>query len=125
MEEKNEKFEYSYSARQQAEIQSIRKKYLPPEEDKMAQLRRLDKSATKKGTVVSVTLGVIGCMLMGVGMCCTMVWSDMWFVPGIVIGLAGIALIAVAYPVYNRITRKQREKIAPQILRLTDELAEK
>lgn len=125
MEEKNEKFEYSYSARQQAEIQSIRKKYLPPEEDKMAQLRRLDKSATKKGTVVSVTLGVIGCMLMGIGMCCTMVWSDMWFVPGIVIGLAGIALIAVAYPVYNRITRKQREKIAPQILRLTDELAEK
>lgn len=122
MEEKNEKFEYSYSARQQAEIQSIRKKYLPPEEDKMAQLRRLDKSATKKGTVVSVTLGVIGCMLMGVGMCCTMVWMENLFVPGIVIGIAGIAGIAAAYPLYRRITRKERERLAPQILKLTEEL---
>ena len=50
MENQRDTFHYTYSAKQQEEIQNIRKKYLPPEqgEDKMAQLRRLDQSATKK-----------------------------------------------------------------------------
>lgn len=123
MENKNETFTYTYSSKQQEEIRNIRSKYLPKEEDKMEQLRRLDRSASKKGTVVSVTLGVIGCMLLGVGMCCTMVWMQNWFIPGIVIGVFGIAAVAVAYPVYNRITKKEREKLAPQILKLTEELS--
>ena len=122
MEEKKESFHYTYSAKQQEEIQSIRKKYLP-QEDKMEQLRRLDQKAAKKGTVASVAAGVLGCLLLGVGMCCTMVWTGQWFVPGVIIGLAGIAAVAAAYPLYNRITQKEREKIAPQILKLTEELS--
>ena len=70
-------------------------------------------------------MGVVGCLLLGVGMCCTMVWTGELFIPGIIIGLAGIALVAAAYPVYSRITRKEREKIAPEILKLTDELIRK
>jgi hypothetical protein len=31
-------------------------------------------------------------------------------------------LVALAYPLYNRVLKKQREKIAPEILRLSDEL---
>ncbi len=58
----------------------------------------------------------------GVGMCCTMVWADMMFVPGIFIGVAGLAGIVSAYPVYNYIMKKQREKLAPEILKLTGEL---
>lgn len=123
MENKNETFTYTYSAKQQEEIRNIRSKYLPKEEDKMEQLRRLDRSASKKGTVVSVALGVIGCLLLGVGMCCTMVWMQNWFIPGVVIGVLGIAAVAVAYPVYNWITKKEREKLAPQILKLTEELS--
>lgn len=118
----SEKFQYNYSASQQAEIKAIRKKYLPPEEDKMTQLRRLDASATKKGTTAALIVGIASCLLMGVGMCCTMVWSDVWFVPGIFIGLLGIAGMSAAYPVYDRITKREREKIAPQILKLTEEL---
>ena len=72
MEPQNNFFHYTYSAKQQEEIQHIREKYLPKAEDKMEQLRRLDRSATKKGTIVSVALGVIGCLVMGIGMCCTM-----------------------------------------------------
>ena len=41
---------------------------------------------------------------------------------GILIGMIGIVLVCVAYPVYNAITKKEREKIAPEIIRLTDEL---
>ncbi len=65
MEGKKETFEYTYSARQQQEIEQIRSKYLPKQESKMDQLRRLDQSATKKGTAVAILLGVIGCLLMG------------------------------------------------------------
>ena len=118
-------FQYTYSAKQQQEIDSIRKKYLPPEEDKMEQLRRLDRAAAKKGAVVSTVIGIIGCLMMGVGMCCSMVWMGSLFIPGIIIGLLGIALIAASYPVYSKITKMQREKIAPEIIRLTDELSQR
>lgn len=123
MEDNKETFEYTYSARQQQEIEQIRSKYLPKQESKMDQLRRLDQSATKKGTAVAIFLGVIGCLLLGIGMCCTMVWAEQWFLPGIIIGLIGIGVVVIAYPVFNRITKKQREKLAPQILKLTEELS--
>lgn len=122
MENMKDTYEYTYSAKQQEEIRNIRKKYLP-KEDKMEQLRKLDQSATKKGTVISVVIGVISCLLLGVGMCCTMVWMDQWFIPGIIVGIVGIAGAAAAYPLYACITRKEREKLAPQILKLTEELS--
>lgn len=125
MENRKDTFNYTYSAKQQEEIRNIRKKYLPQEteEDKMEQLRRLDQGATKKGAVLSIVMGVMGCLLLGVGMCCTMVWMEQLFIPGIIIGLIGIAAVAVCYPLYTRITKKEREKIAPQILKLTEELS--
>lgn len=123
MEKEKDTFNYTYSAKQQEEIRNIRKKYLPREEDKMEQLRRLDRDTTRKGTVLSVLVGVIGSLLLGVGMCCTMVWMK-FFIPGVVIGLIGIAAVAAAYPLYTRVTKKERERLAPQILKLTEELSE-
>lgn len=122
MEENKETFRYTYSAKQQEEIERIRKKYMPPEEDKMEQLRRLDRSVTQKGTTVSLIAGILGTLLLGVGMCCTMVWADTLFIPGIVIGLIGIAVLTAAYPLYQHMTKREREKITPEIIRLTDEL---
>lgn len=72
----------------------------------------------------ALALGISGCLVLGVGMCCTMVWGGRLFIPGIVIGLAGIAGICLAYPLYGRITRRERERLAPEILRLTEELTE-
>ena len=89
----------------------------------MEQLRRLDKSTTKKGTALSIVVGVAGCLLMGVGMCCSMVWMGNLFIPGIILGLLGIALVTAAHPVYRRVTKKEREKLAPRILQLTEELS--
>lgn len=122
MEEKNETFTYSYSAAKQAEIKKIRDKYTLKEENKMEQLRKLDKSAVKPGRITALTLGIIGTLVMGFGMCCTMVWGEPLFILGIIIGLIGMCGIAAAYPLYSYITKKQREKIAPEIMRLTDEL---
>lgn len=130
--ENNESFKLTYSAKEQEEIRAIRKKYAAPEqtEDKMAQLRRLDARVTEKATSVSLALGVIGSLIMGIGM--SLVMTDigeymgliggMAMLIGILVGVVGIALVCVAYPIYNAIVRKERAKIAPEILRLTDEL---
>jgi len=118
----NETFTYSYSAKQQEEIKNIRKKYLPPEEDKMEQLRRLDASVTTPGMIASLAAGILGTLILGVGMCCCMVWSGVWFIPGIIIGVTGIVILALAYPLYVKLTERQRRKFAPEIIRLTEEL---
>ena len=125
MEEKNETFTYTYSAREQEEIRRIREKYAPPvrEETAMERLRRLDASATKGAAAVSLLVGIAGALLLGVGMCCAMVpgW-EAYFIPGIAAGIAGILGMMAAYPVYMRMVRRRRAKIAPEILRLADEL---
>ncbi len=122
MENNQNGFQYTYSAKEQAEIKRIRSKYTPKEENKMEQLQRLDASATQKATMYAIIVGVIGALIMGAGMSCCMVWTDALLIPGIVIGVIGMAVLAVAWPLYNRTLKKERERIAPEILRLTDEL---
>lgn len=123
MEKKSENaFQYSYSSKQQSEIEAIKRKYMPKQEDKLEQLRKLDKSTETPGTVVGLILGIIGTLVMGTGMSCVMVWADTLFIVGIVVGLLGIVMIALAYPAYRIVTKKQREKIAPMILALSEEL---
>lgn len=119
--EKHEAFTYTYSARQQEEIRRIRAKYLPPAENPLDRLRRLDRAAARRGTAAAVLTGTAGALALGVGMCCTMVWTQ-FFSLGMAVGLAGIAAMAAALPLYRRITRRDREKLAPQILQLTEEL---
>lgn len=118
--DQNELFEFTYSAKQQEEVRKIRRKYAPREEDKMERLRRLDAGVTRKGTAAAVTAGVVGALLLGVGMSCCMVWG--LFLLGVLVGIVGILVMALAYPLYGRIIKREREKIAPEILRLTDEL---
>jgi hypothetical protein len=125
MDNNKETFYYIYSAKDQEEIEKIRLKYIPKEENKMEKLRKLDESATKPGTIAALALGIVSALLLGIGMCCSMVWADRYFVPGIVIGLLGIAGAVAAYPLYNHITAKKREQIAPEILRLTEELSDR
>ena len=127
-----ETFNYTYSAKEQEEIKAIRKKYAVQEktEDKMAQLRRLDAAVTQKATSVSLVFGVIGALILGMGMSLAMtdigkiigLLGGMAMLIGILIGIIGIVLVSVAYPIYNSIIKKEREKIAPEIIRLTDEL---
>ena len=120
----NEAFSYSYSAREQEELRRIREKYRPAEEreTKMDRLRRLDQSVSRKATMWSLSLGILSSLVMGTGMSMCMVFMGVWFIPGIIIGCIGLAGVCMAYPLYLRILTKERERIAPEILALTDEL---
>ena len=125
--ENKEGFSFTYSAAQQQEVEDIRKKYLPKEEDKMEQLRKLHAIPTQKAQAASLAVGVIGALIMGTGMSLAMTdigaaLGSLAMVIGIVIGIVGMVLVALACPLYNQVLKKQREKIAPEILRLSDEL---
>lgn len=125
-----ERFNYTYSAKEQEEIKAIRKKYVPEQktEDKMAQLRRLDAGVYSKATMASLVTGIIGALIMGLGM--SLIMTDLGkalgtvlsMVIGISAGIVGVVLVCLAYPVYNRTLQKERAKVAPEVLRLTDEL---
>lgn len=123
----NHSFEFTYSAQQQKEVEEIRKKYLPKEENKMEQLLRLHSIPTQKAQASSIAIGVIGALILGTGMslCMTELGASLGqfaLVLGILVGLMGMVLVALAYPLYRHTLKKERKKIAPEILRLTDEL---
>ena len=123
----NPSFEYTYSAQRQQEVEQIRKAYLPKEEDKLEQLRKLHAMPVKKAQATSIALGVIGALLLGTGMslCMTELGAglgNLAMVLGILVGVIGLVPVAMAYPVFTRVLDKERKKIAPEILRLADEL---
>lgn len=118
---KSEMFTYTYSAKHQEEVKAIRQKYIPKEENKMEQLRMLDQSAARPGMIAALTVGIISALVMGGGMSLYMVWKE-YFMCGIIVGIVGMLGVALAFPLYKKITKKQREMLAPQIKALSDEL---
>lgn len=130
--ENKETFNFTYSAKDQEEIKAIRKKYITPveTEDKMSYLRRIDAAVTQKATIFSLVFGIIGTLVLGIGM--SLIMTDigkvmgliggMEMLIGILLGIIGIVLVCIAYPAYNHIIKTEREKIAPEIIRITDEL---
>ena len=134
MENNNENngFQYTYSAKEQAELKRIREKYTAPTEveDKMARLHRLDASVTQTAQIVALVFGVIGTLILGFGMSLIMtefpesigLSEDTTMSVGIIVGIVGGILASLAYPIYNAIVKAKRKKLAPEIIRLTDEL---
>lgn len=119
-----ETFSYTYSASEQEEIRRIVGKYKQPvqSEDTLEQLRILDKSVTRPGTIISLIIGIISSLILGTGMSCTIVRGGDLFIVGIIIGVVGIIGVITAYPVYAAITKKRRKKLAPEIIRLSNKL---
>ena len=129
----NNGFSYSYSAKDQAEIKKIREKYTVKKdenENKLARLRRLDAGVIEKAQIVSLVFGIVGALILGSGM--SLILSDLWqtlgltrawsLIIGISLGVLGGVLASLAYPMYQIVERHERERVAPEILKLTDEL---
>ena len=126
-------FTYTYSAKEQAEIRKIRDKYTVStknSEDKMSRVRKLDASVTNTAQAFALVFGIIGTLILGCGMsfCMTDIGEALglsqnvnMFI-GISMGVIGGVLVSLAYPIYNVIVKARRKKIAPEIIRLTDEL---
>lgn len=116
-------FRYSYSAKQNEEVQAIRDKYLPHEETKLEELKRLDYEVSSAGLLQSLAVGVVGCFVFGLGMCIAMEVLSGGMVLGALIGAFGMAVMIAAYPIYRSFFRKAKTMHRPRILELVAELS--
>ena len=115
-------FNYTYSASRNKEVENIRKKYIPHEESKLETLKRLDARVRRSGMIESLSMGIIGALFFGVGMCFFLAvfagatWLSALFM------IIGTLIMIPAYPIYRRIARKTKAELTPEILRLSEEI---
>lgn len=116
-------FSYTYSAKENQEVLNIRRKYMPQEESKLDELKRLDNLVQSSGVMEALCAGVGGALIFGLGMCLAMevIGQMIWL--GVILGLIGMAGMLAAYPVYRKFFVKAKAQHAPRILQLTEELS--
>lgn len=121
----NNQFTYKYTApteEERKEIASIRRQYAPQEqtESKIDKLRRLDGLVKSVPTIWALVLGVVGTLIFGLGLTMILQWNIwLW---GIVLMLVGSIPMAMAYPVYQWVLKKYKNRYGEEILRLSEEL---
>ena len=118
-------FNFKYTAPSQEErkeIDSIRRQYVPQEktETKIERLRRLDGLVKNTAIIWSLVLGVLGCLIFGLGLTMILEWNILLW--GIILMVVGSVPMAVAFPIYNKLLKKGKEKYGDEILRLSEEL---
>lgn len=119
-------FIYRYSAKENKEVQEIRRKYLPREESKLEELKRLDDMVQNSGTPESLCFGIGGALVFGLGLCLAMqiIGSGAFLIVlGVLLGIVGMGGMLIAYPVYRKVFDKTKQKFSPRILELTAELS--
>ena len=116
-------FNYTYNASSKQEALQIRNKYLPKEESKLDELKRLDRLVQSSGMIAALCVGIISCLIFGVGLCFCLevIGSVTW--PGILFGIVGTAGMLVAYPLQRKLQKKAKQKYVPRILELSKELS--
>lgn len=121
-------FSYTYSAKENQEVQNIRKQYEAKQCTELDTLKALDAKVKKPANVFAYTYGSVGAIIMGAGM--SLVMTDIGavigltstMVPGIIIGVVGLALALTTYPIYKRILDSRKEAYAAQIVQLSDKI---
>lgn len=114
-------------------VQKIRTQYTEKENTQLDALKELDKKVKKPANVFAYTFGTIGALVLGSGMSLAMnviepgkyfgiTIGENMMLPGIITGLAGIAMVSVNYPIYKSILNSRRNKYADKIIALSDEI---
>ena len=121
----NKQFNFRYTAPtedERREINSIRRQYSPQEktESKLEKLRRLDALVKNTATVVAFVMGIVGCLIFGLGMSMIVEWNIVLW--GISVCIVGGVMMLIASPVYKAVLNKGKRKYGQQILSLSDEL---
>ena len=116
-------FSYTYSASCNQEVLNIRRKYLPKEETKLEELKRLDHLVQNSGVTESLCAGMVGCLIFGLGLCLAMevIGQMIWL--GVILGLIGAAGMLAAFPVYRKFFNKAKAQHTPRILELAAQLS--
>ena len=121
--EKNENtVSITYSAEEQRELDAIRAKYTvkgKAQPTKLEQIKKLDAQVESKAMIAGLSVGIISTLIMGGGMSLTLSLGRP--VIGILVGVVGLIGMLAAWPLYQKVLKKEREKAAPEILRLSED----
>ena len=125
-----ENYSYTYSAPENQEVKAICSKYLPQEKTPVEQLRMLDQQASRPAKRFAYIFGTFSAIVMGAGM--SLVMTDIGttiglvngMVPGIAIGVVGLGMALLTYPIYKKKLLRRREIFAPKILELSKKIME-
>lgn len=116
---------------QQFVAQKIRTQYMEKEPSELDALRKLDSKVKRPANVFAYTFGSISAVVMGAGM--SLVMTDIGavigitsaLVPGIAIGVAGLGMSLLTYPIYKGILNSRKKKYGAEILSLSDRIINK
>ena len=109
-------------------VQKIRTQYTEKEHTQLDELKALDKKVKGPVNLFAYVFGSVGAVIMGSGM--SLVMTDIGaqlgmseaMIPGIAIGVIGLLMAIVNYPVYNKLLSARRKKYADRIIALSDTL---
>ena len=109
-------------------VQKIRTQYTEKEHTRLDALKELDAKVKRPVNVFSYVFGAVSAIIMGAGM--SLVMTDIGaqigiadaMVPGVVIGVVGLVLAIVNYPVYKKLLAARKKKYADKIIALSDQL---
>ena len=122
--QQNNKFECTYSApteRERREIEAIRRSYAPQEsESKIERLKRLDNKVKTPPFIWALSVGIVGTLIFGLGLTMILEWNlRVW---GALVAIVGFFPIGIAYPLHNKLLKKQKGKYQAEILKLSEEI---
>ena len=108
--------------------EQLANEYAPKDASKVVALRKLDAKAKMPATIAVYTIGIVAALVMGMGMCLSMIvigdGSTGMFVIGVVLGILGIAAAGINYPLYKKLIARGKEKYAYEIMELAREISE-
>ena len=116
---------------QQFMAQKIRTQYMEKETTELDELRALDAKVKRPANLFSYIFGSISAIIMGSGM--SLVMTDIGatlgiagaMVPGIIIGVIGLAMALVNYPMHQSILNSRKKKYTGQILKISEKIMSK
>lgn len=116
---------------QQFMAQKIRAQYMEKQSTELDSLRELDAKVKRPANVFAYTFGSISAVVMGAGM--SLVMTDIGamlgivnpMVPGIIVGVVGMFMALLTYPMYKSILDSRKKKYGAQILKLSEKIINK
>lgn len=109
-------------------VQKIRTQYTEKQHTELEELKALDAKVKRPANAFAYIYGILGAIVMGAGMslCMTDIGAALGLadamIPGVAVGVVGLALVLTTYPIYKRILAGRRKKYAQRIIALSDKL---
>lgn len=109
-------------------VQNIRTKYTEPDHTELYALKALDRKVKAPANAFTYLFGSVSALIMGAGM--SLIMTDLGTslglgdprIPGLILGMAGMSLAILNYPIYKHILKSRRQRYAGQIIALSDKI---